>query len=147
MVVTSKYFGYNRDVVKLLTLPKKYRLVKNKEFRAVLAGKTRRSDQLLVVHVAVNGLEYARIGVSVGRVQGNAAVRNRIKRVIREAFRLHQHEIPCGFDILVTMVKPRRDGRKKETSVSISGRTFSLVAMSDSLLKLVGLCYKKILDS
>ena len=124
-------------------MPKKYRLVKNKEFRAVLAGKTRRSDQLLVVHMLVNGLEYTRIGVSVGRVQGNAAVRNRIKRVIREAFRLHQHEIPCGFDILVTMIKPRRDGPKKETSVPISGRTFSLVAMSDSLLKLIGLCHNE----
>jgi ribonuclease P protein component len=134
-------------VPRSLTLPKKCRLLKNKEFRAVLAGKNRRSDHLLVVHMLANGLDYTRIGVSVGRAQGNSVARNRIKRVIREAFRLHQREIPCGFDILVTMIKPRRGRLEKESVVSISGRTFSLVAMSDSLLKLVGLCHKKILDS
>ena len=70
---------------KSLTLPKKCRLLKNKEFRAVLAGKNRRSDHLLVVHMLANGLDYTRIGVSVGRAQGNSVARNRIKRLIREA--------------------------------------------------------------
>ena len=131
---------------KSLTLPKKCRLLKNKEFRAVLAGKNRRSDHLLVVHMLANGLDYTRIGVSVGRAQGNSVARNRIKRLIREAFRLHQREIPCGFDILVTMIKPRRGRLEKEAVVSISGRTFSFVAMSDSLLRLLGSCHKRTLD-
>ncbi|MCF7972786.1 MAG: ribonuclease P protein component [Phycisphaerae bacterium] len=129
-----------------LTLSKKQRLVKNSEFKAVLAQRHRCSDPFLVVHMARNTVGYTRLGVSVGRSQGNAVIRNRIKRVIRETFRVHQQEMPCGFDVLVTMARPRRQGGR-QAAVTRSISDLSWTAMNDSLAKLVGLCHKKMCDS
>jgi ribonuclease P protein component len=47
----------------------------------------------------------ARLGLTVPRAIGGAVVRNRIKRRIREAFRLHRSEIGAQWDIVVN---PRR---------------------------------------
>ncbi|RUO81027.1 ribonuclease P protein component [Idiomarina tyrosinivorans] len=48
-----------------------------------------------------NGLEHARIGVTISKKRAKRAVdRNRIKRQIRETFRLKQYKIPA-FDIVV----------------------------------------------
>ena len=67
----------------------------------------RRSNGVLTLYIAQNDLEYPRLGVSVGKSSGNAVVRNRIKRLIREAFRQNQHQIPAGFDY-VLIVSPKR---------------------------------------
>ena len=53
---------------------------------------------MLALYVASNGREYSRLGVSVGKTAGNAAVRNRFKRLVREVFRLNREQIPTGFD-------------------------------------------------
>lgn len=53
-----------------------------------------------MVYVAANGLADSRLGLSVGKRVGNAVARHRIKRLIREAFRLSRHELPAGADIV-----------------------------------------------
>jgi ribonuclease P protein component len=70
--------------------PKEYRLLKRFEFRRVEnAGKRKRLDHVVVVF-AENSGEYPRLGLVVSRRIGNAVIRNRVKRIIREFFRYHR---------------------------------------------------------
>jgi ribonuclease P protein component len=45
--------------------------------------------------------EYTRLGMSVGRKAGNSVVRSKIKRRIREVFRLNKHLLNKGYDIII----------------------------------------------
>ena len=77
------------------------RLLRKVEFDAVFAARRSRSDAHLVVYALPNGQSLSRLGLVVGRRVGNAVVRNRWKRLIREAFRLRGHEFPKGVDLVV----------------------------------------------
>ncbi len=75
--------------------------------RAFRQGSRARSG-LMVVVVVANGLEHSRLGLSVGkRIWKSAVKRNYIRRIFREAFRLEQHELPQGYDIVLVPGEPR----------------------------------------
>jgi len=82
---------------------KKQRILKNKEFKSVLETGIRVSDGILTVFVSSNGLGYSRLGVSIGKLCGNAVIRNRMKRLVRESFRQSQEVIAGGFDYVVML--------------------------------------------
>jgi ribonuclease P protein component len=72
------------------------------EFRRVFEGRRSVSDDVLIVYGIENGRAYPRLGISVSRKKVRAAhARNRLKRLIREAFRLSKSELPAGIDLVV----------------------------------------------
>jgi ribonuclease P protein component len=72
------------------------------EFRRVFEGRRSVADDVLIVYAIENGRAYARLGISVSRKKVRAAhARNRIKRLVREAFRLSKSELPSGVDLVV----------------------------------------------
>lgn len=86
-------------------LKRAHRLRGREVFDAAFKQGTRRSRGPLVLHARPNELAYSRLGLAVPRSVGTAARRNRIKRLLRESFRLLQHELPTGLD-LVLLVRP-----------------------------------------
>jgi len=106
--------------------PKRIRVRKSKEFLAVYASRLFVSDSVLVINALANDLGRTRLGLSLSRKVGNAVMRNRWKRLIREAFRLHRHRLPSGWDLVV---RPRK-GAVPDRS-QIAGSLLSLAQRVD----------------
>lgn len=81
-------------------LPRYRRLAGRKAFTRVFAAKCSASNRHLVIYAAANELPYARIGLSVSKKLGTAVKRNRIKRLLREAFRLEVRSLLKGYDLV-----------------------------------------------
>jgi len=87
---------------------KRHRVKGSDEFAAVFAFKVRKSRGAMTVFAMPNGLSEHRLGLSVGRKVGNAVVRGKVKRMIREAFRHERENVPmgadgCGYDLVVAV--------------------------------------------
>jgi ribonuclease P protein component len=93
------------EVSRRLTLPKTLHLRAKSDFDAVFDARVREVGGPLAFHARANELAFTRFGMSVSRKVGNAVKRNRIRRKLREAFRLSQHELPRGLDV-VAVVRP-----------------------------------------
>jgi ribonuclease P protein component len=81
--------------------PKSSRLLRTAEYDRVFERRRSQGNDLLVVYGCENNLPTSRLGLVVSRKCGNAVVRARWKRCLREAFRLSQHELPAGLDLVV----------------------------------------------
>jgi ribonuclease P protein component len=70
------------------------RLTHAREYEAVYAAKMRKSAQGVSITSCPNTLQRHRLGLAISRGVGTAALRTRLKRLIREAFRLQQRDLP-----------------------------------------------------
>jgi ribonuclease P protein component len=77
------------------------RIRKQADFDRIYKTRIFAADDVLVVNADLNGLDRSRLGLSVSRKVGGATVRNRWKRLIREAFRLSRQDLPTGCDFVV----------------------------------------------
>lgn len=86
----------------------KHHIRRGADFERAYRRRASASDDRLLVFGCENGLSRPRLGLSVSRKVGGSVVRNRWKRLIREAFRLSRNTLPDGIDLVVI---PRRDCR------------------------------------
>ncbi len=89
----QKRYGFGRS----------HRLSGRRAFERVFAARCRRDVGPISVLGRPNGLSGLRLGLVVSGKVGTAVVRNRIKRLLREAFRLGQHDWPYGYDLVVVV--------------------------------------------
>ncbi|MHC5023570.1 MAG: ribonuclease P protein component [Planctomycetota bacterium] len=79
------------------------RLVHARQYQNVFRGGIRSTRGPLTVYGLPNDLPHSRLGLSVGGRVGGAVTRNRVKRLIRDAFRLMQHDLTAGYDLVVAV--------------------------------------------
>ena len=77
------------------------RLKRQRDFALVFSEGKAVADRRLVVHARPNGLPFNRLGLGVGKRHGNAVARNRLKRLLREAYRTQKPRLPRGYDLVV----------------------------------------------
>ncbi len=85
------------------TLPRTHRLSGALAFARVFDGKTREQRGPVLMYAIPNGLSHQRLGLSISRKIGIAAKRVRFKRLLRESFRMLQHDPPAGYDWIVVL--------------------------------------------
>jgi ribonuclease P protein component len=85
------------------SFPKSRRLRNKEEYDRVFRESGRRSGSGLTVRIKPNRAECSRLGLMIGKKAGNAVTRNRIRRVLRETFRVSQHTFIEASDIVVTV--------------------------------------------
>lgn len=78
------------------------RLRKNEEFQTVFKkGKSVANRQFVIYSLPKEGQDSFRVGVSVSKKMGNAVVRNRLRRLIKESIRLRADEVKSNVDFIV----------------------------------------------
>jgi len=90
------------------TFGRRERINEPAAFRRAFARKRSASDAWMVVYGVENGLDHPRLGLSVPKKKVRRAVdRNRVKRLLREAFRLSKAELPAGLDLVIVPRGPK----------------------------------------
>jgi len=83
------------------TFERRDRLGRSRDFTRVYAQGSRVASRTFLMFVAENALGHHRLGLAIARRVGNAVLRNRVKRRLREAFRLSRHRIPGSLDLVL----------------------------------------------
>lgn len=87
-------------------LKKCEKLRKNRDFQVVYRGGRSCANRMLVLYVLPVEEKERKVGFSVSKRLGCAVVRNRCKRLLREAFRLHQEHLPQGVRLVFICRQP-----------------------------------------
>jgi len=88
-------------------LPKSDRLGANRDFQKVYQSGRSVAGRYLVLHwLKKEEGEKNQVGFAAGKKLGPAVVRNRLKRLLREAWRLEPEEMPKGYDFILVARRP-----------------------------------------
>ena len=112
-------------LITMYELPKKIILRKKKDFAMVYNKGDSYSSHLMVIRVVKSTNLNGKVGFAVGKKLGNAVIRNRLKRLMRESYRICQSEI------------------RDDVSIVLVGRKSLINAKVDSVIKsFKNLCFK-----
>jgi ribonuclease P protein component len=101
-------------------LTKADRILKRREFIALSESGHRIQNEHFIAIFSPNQLGRSRIGITVTKKVGPAVKRNRIKRLVREHFRLNRHQFAGHWDINIIA--------KRQASDFSSGQAFRALA-------------------
>lgn len=81
-------------------MKKEGRLRKNREFGYVYKRGKSYADRFLIMYIVPNNSQCNKVGFSVSKKVGNSVKRNKIKRRLKESFRLNSVNIKTGYSIV-----------------------------------------------
>ena len=82
----------------MYNLSKNLVLKKNKNFQTVYRLGKSYANRMLVVYILKRNDQHSKVGFAAGKKLGNAVTRNRVKRLLREVYRLNQFQLIKGID-------------------------------------------------
>jgi ribonuclease P protein component len=74
---------------------------KNIDFKKVYKRGRSNVGRYLVVYLMKNRTSENRLGITVSKKVGNAVIRNRVRRLIKETFRKYEDTLSPGYDIVI----------------------------------------------
>ncbi len=113
----SKIFGFGKDE----------RIRKTNDFTKVKESGKRIGSKNFTVIYRKNEKEISRLGIGVSKKLGSAVKRNRMKRLVREFFRLSKGSIPRGYDFLVILKNDISHLGFKEVEKELGGLFFGKI--------------------
>ncbi|MCT4612974.1 MAG: ribonuclease P protein component [Clostridia bacterium] len=92
---------------------------KNTEFKKLYNVGKSAANRNLIIYYKENNENINRLGISVSKKVGNSPIRHRVKRLIKESYRLHEDEIMIGFDIIIIARQSMNGLSYKDTESSL----------------------------
>jgi ribonuclease P protein component len=89
-------------------------------FQEIRRSGVRAGDRILFVRALENDAGLSRLGLAVGRGAGGSVQRSRLRRLIREAFRLNRKDLPTGLDLLVSPRKGAASAPLEDLAASLA---------------------------
>lgn len=96
-----KSISYRKDSAFFKDSDKVFSIKDNDDFRRMYRRGTKKGCRYIVVYVQRNKLSVNRLGITVGKKFGNSVQRNRMKRLIRENYRIFNKDMIKGYDIVI----------------------------------------------
>ncbi len=106
--------------------PKALRLLRRREFLEVQEGGQKLPSDTQLALVKPNGRPYSRVGFTVSSKVGNAVVRARLRRVLRELFRKRRTQWPAGLDVVLVVRTSAAEASLPELARAFDGVTRKL---------------------
>ncbi len=94
-------------------------LKKNEDFRRVYSERKSKANRFFVMYVSRYIPDKNRLGISVSKKTGNSVVRHRVKRLVRECYRLNEMRFSSGLNIVVVARDSAADIDFKATESAI----------------------------
>ena len=94
-------------------------LKKNYEFKRLYNKGKSAASKYIAVYVRKNGRDENRLGITVSTKLGGAVRRNRIRRRLKEAYRINEHKLRKGHDLVIVARMSSQDAKWSELEASV----------------------------
>ena len=94
-------------------------LKKNSDFQLVFKNGKSKANRNFIMYILKNGSDKNFLGISVSKKVGNSVIRHRIKRLLKESYRLHENMFNSGLNIVIIARKGADELDYHQTSRSL----------------------------
>jgi ribonuclease P protein component len=107
------------------------RILKRREFEALTKCGRRVQNEHFIAVFSPSQIDRSRLGVTVTKRVGSAVKRNRVKRVVREFFRLNRHRLSGKWDINIVAKKQVADATSEKAARSLENILYRIARYDD----------------